>query len=61
MYVDGELRQTVDLYAAARETMQVVFVASWPTAGSHTIEIVVTGTPGHPRVDVDAFVQLVSP
>ena len=39
-------------------TRQIVFVASWATQGSHTIEIVVAGTPGHPRVDVDAFVRV---
>jgi beta-N-acetylhexosaminidase len=61
VYLDGELRQTVDLNAASRETMQVVFVASWPTEGAHTIEIVVAGTSGHARVDVDAFVQLTAP
>ena len=61
VYIDGELRQTVDLHASERTTMQVVFVASWPTEGSHTIQIVVAGTPGHARVDVDAFAQLIRP
>jgi hypothetical protein len=59
VYVDGELRSTVDLSSGTRETRRIVFAASWSTEGAHRIEIVVRGTPGHPRVDVDAFVSLV--
>jgi beta-N-acetylhexosaminidase len=61
VYVDGVFRSTVSLNAASRATRQIVFVASWARQGSHTIEIVVLGTPGHPRIDVDAFVQLYRP
>jgi beta-N-acetylhexosaminidase len=59
VYVDGVYRSTVSLHAASPTTRQIVFVAHWPDQGSHTIEIVVLGTPSHPRVDVDAFVHLV--
>lgn len=61
VYVDGVFRSTVSLHAVSPVTRQIVFVASWATQGSHTIEIVVAGTPGHPRVDVDAFVHLSQP
>ena len=61
VYIDGVFRSTVNLHAATRATRQIVFVASWASQGSHTIEIVVAGTPGHPRVDVDAFVHLFQP
>jgi hypothetical protein len=26
--------------------------------GTHTLKVVVVGTPGHPRVDVDGFLRL---
>jgi hypothetical protein len=61
VYVDGVYRSTVGLHAASPATRRVVFVASWPSQGPHTIEIVVVGTLGHPRVDVDAFVHLTQP
>ena len=61
VYVDGAFRSTVSLQAETAATRRIVFVASWADQESHTIEIVVGGTPGHPRVDVDAFVHLVQP
>jgi hypothetical protein len=36
----------------------MVLTKTWPTAGTHTIEIRALGSPGHPRVDIDAFVVL---
>jgi beta-N-acetylhexosaminidase len=61
VFVDGVFRSTVSLHAASPATRRIMFVASWASQGLHTIEIVVAGTPGHPRVDVDAFVQLYGP
>lgn len=61
VYVDGVFRATVGLHAETAATRQIVFAASWADHESHTIEIVVAGTPGHPRVDVDAFVRLDQP
>jgi hypothetical protein len=61
VYVDGVYRSTVSLHSAEAARRQIVFVASWASQGPHTIEIVVLGTPGHPRVDVDAFVHLNRP
>ena len=56
VYVDGVLQTTVDLYTTTPTTKVVVYNRSWATSGTHTIEIRVVGTAGHPKVDVDAFV-----
>ncbi|HYO43882.1 MAG TPA: fibronectin type III domain-containing protein [Candidatus Limnocylindrales bacterium] len=56
VYVDGALVQTIDLWAPATATRRVVWKRSWATSRTHTIRIVVLGTPGRPRVDLDAFV-----
>jgi hypothetical protein len=58
VYVDGVLRATVTLHSATFSARATVFATSWATGGTHTIRIVVSGTSGHPRVDVDAFVRL---
>jgi GH25 family lysozyme M1 (1,4-beta-N-acetylmuramidase) len=58
VYIDGKLSRTVNLYASAYVSRSLVFSATWAGVGKHTIKIVVLGTAGHPRVDVDAFVRL---
>jgi len=60
VYVDGAYRATVNLHATTYHARQVVFAASWPTSGRHSIRVVNLGTAGHSRVDVDAFVRLVA-
>jgi hypothetical protein len=55
VYQDGVYKATVNLNAAANTGAQVVWSAFFQTAGTHTYKIVVVGTPGHPRVDVDGF------
>jgi hypothetical protein len=35
-----------------------VYQFNWSSAGTHKVKIVVSGTSGHPRVDLDAFVVL---
>ncbi|HSL97655.1 MAG TPA: N-acetylmuramoyl-L-alanine amidase [Candidatus Deferrimicrobiaceae bacterium] len=55
VYVDGSLAATIDLYAPTRTTRYVAFSKTWSSVGYHTIKIVVVGTAGRPRVDVDAF------
>jgi hypothetical protein len=54
--LDGVLVKTVSLHRSSRLARQVVFSARWAAAGPHTIEVVVLGTAGHPRVDIDTFV-----
>jgi len=57
VYVDGVLVQTVDLDASELKAKRIVFAHTWPAAGRHTIRVVVVG---NGRVDVDAFVALVT-
>jgi beta-N-acetylhexosaminidase len=59
VYLDGVYRATVSLHAATAASRRIVYAASWASQGTHTIRIVVVGTAGHSRVDVDAFVRLV--
>ena len=53
-------RATLSTYAATTSLRRLAF-ATLAEQGTHTIRIVVVGTPGHPRVDVDAFVRLFAP
>ena len=56
IYVNGVYVKTVSLYAATTSYRRVLVSLSWSTATSRTVKIVVVGTTGHSRVDVDAFV-----
>ena len=58
VYVDGVYVRTISLWASSGLSRSIVFARNWPTYGAHTIKIVVVGTAGHPRVDVDAFARL---
>ena len=58
VYVDGRYVTTVNLQAASGHSRAIVFAKSWTRPTFHTLRIVVVGTAGHPRVDVDAFVRL---
>lgn len=53
--VDGEVRATVDTYAASRQHRSVVWAGEVMTAGTHTVSVVNLATPGRPRVDLDAL------
>ncbi len=55
VYVDGRSVATVKLYSRSVQTRRAVYTYSWATAGPHRITIRVSGTAGHPRVDVDGF------
>ena len=55
VWVDGVLVATVDTRAATTINRAVLFARTWASAGTHTVRIVVVGTAGRPRVDVDAF------
>jgi CSLREA domain-containing protein len=57
VYVDGVLRSTVDLGGALTYRKQV-YQRTWTSSGTHTVKLVVVGTSGRPRVDVDAFARL---
>jgi beta-N-acetylhexosaminidase len=58
IYLDGVYYATVNLYSAYYYAKQIVYAANWGGNGTHTIKIVNLATPGHPRIDVDAFVRL---
>lgn len=56
IYVDGVYATTVNLYSATGFTFRsVVWQKRWSASGSHTIKVVVVGTYGHPRIDLDAL------
>ena len=59
VYVDGVFKKTVSLYATTNQPKRVVYAYYWGSNASHTLKVVVVGTAGHPRVDVDAFVRLI--
>jgi beta-N-acetylhexosaminidase len=61
VYIDGTYQATVSLYATTTSLRRIGYVRSWSSQAGHTIKIVVVGTAGHPRVDLDAFVRLYQP
>ncbi|HEY7589492.1 MAG TPA: fibronectin type III domain-containing protein [Candidatus Limnocylindrales bacterium] len=56
--VDGVWLATVNLYRSSTLPRVIAYSIQWPSTGTHTIKILLLGTSGHPRVDVDAFVVL---
>jgi serine protease len=58
VYIDGVNRGTVNLRASSAFWRRIVFSRTWATPGRHAIRIVGSGTAGHPRVSLDAFVVL---
>jgi GH25 family lysozyme M1 (1,4-beta-N-acetylmuramidase) len=58
IYVDGVYVRTVNLSSSTGHSRAIAFVGNWAGNGTHTLRIVVVGTAGHPRVDIDAFVRL---
>jgi subtilisin family serine protease len=56
IYVDGVLARTVSLRSGSTLARQVIFARTWAVRQPRTITVVVVGTRGHPRVDIDAFV-----
>jgi hypothetical protein len=55
VYVNGVHVDTVSLYAATSASRLVVWTRTWSSSTSRTIIIRVSGTAGHPRVDLDAI------
>jgi subtilisin family serine protease len=56
LYLDGHYVKSISLYSATSRSRQVVFARNWSSVTFHTMRIVVAGTSGHPRVDVDAVI-----
>jgi hypothetical protein len=55
VYIDGIYVTTVSMYASTTTYRYAAYQKTWGWSGTHTIRIVIVGTAGHPRVDVDAF------
>lgn len=58
LYVDGVLLGTYSTHRSSTQARVVVAQKTWGTIGAHVIKLVVSGTSGHPRVDVDAFLVM---
>jgi GH25 family lysozyme M1 (1,4-beta-N-acetylmuramidase) len=58
IYIDGVYATILSLRASTTAYRSIIFARNWSTVGTHSIKIVVVGTAGHPRVDVDAFARL---
>ena len=56
LYVDGNLKATINTHANSGSSQQVVYSVNFGSSASHKIRIVNLATSGHPNVDVDAFV-----
>ncbi len=61
VYIDGVLAATVNLNHSSTSYRYVAFQRTWSSSGTHTIKIVVSGSSGHPRVDIDAFEVIRNP
>lgn len=58
VYVDGVYKATVSTYSKTTRYRQLVYQFAWSAPGTHKVRVVISGTSGHPRVDLDAFVVL---
>ena len=58
VYVNGSYSTTVDLYAPTTQYRVVAWQRTWSSTATRTVRLVVAGTPGRPRVDLDAFAVL---
>jgi len=58
LFIDGVAAGTVDLHRSTSKARVVVLAKTWSAIGAHTIRLVVAGTKGHPRVDIDAFLVM---
>jgi hypothetical protein len=56
VYVDDVLVATVSQFARTYEPQKTLFTRDFGAVGSHSIRIVVAGTPGHPMVAIDELV-----
>jgi hypothetical protein len=58
IYVDGVHVATVRLDASPTGPRRIVWATRWAVADIHRVTLRVSGTAGHPRVDLDALVIL---
>jgi hypothetical protein len=58
VYMDGVYTATVDLYRATTQYRVLAWARTWASTRTHTLRLVVVGTAGRPRVDLDAIAVL---
>jgi subtilisin family serine protease len=58
-YVDGTYVGTFSAYRTSSQSKMVLFARNWGSNGSHKVKLVLSGTSGHPRFDIDAFASVV--
>ncbi len=58
VYIDGVSVAAIGLWSATTQFRRVAYTRAFSGVGPHTITIRVSGTAGHPWVDVDAFVTV---
>lgn len=58
VYLDGSLIATISLYRSSSLARQVVLSRAWAVEATRTVRVVVVGTTGRPRIDLDAIVVL---
>jgi hypothetical protein len=58
IYLDGVSQGTVDLFSSTTRYRVLAWQKTWGVPGAHTLKVVVLGTTGRPRVDIDAFAVL---
>ncbi len=56
VYLGGQYRKTIDLYASSFSPSRVLYTASYSTNATRTLKIVVQGTAGRPVVAIDSLV-----
>jgi hypothetical protein len=54
--VDGGPYTAVSTYRSSTTLRAIIWSTSWASLGTHTIKLVVAGTAGHPRVDLDGAI-----
>jgi hypothetical protein len=58
IYLDGVLMETIDTQAGSTQFRQVASSWTYPSPGTHVLEIDVEGTAGRPTVVVDSFLLM---
>jgi len=56
IFVGGALFKTVDLRRSPTQPRAVVWQQTWSSSVARTVKVVVSGTSGRPRVDLDALI-----
>lgn len=58
VYLDGKFMATIDLKKSVKQYKVIVWSTGWLSMANHTVKLVVLGTPGRPKVEIDGFVAL---